>query len=130
MVATAGFLALLGLLPMAADHGFRMSMPITQGVTLALVLAELIAGVQARISVEAPTTVLVVHDVFRADQASDRLTAAGIPHALLGVRARAALRLLGAYVPVEVRVPAARAADARAIVAPEAAAVDAASAAA
>lgn len=117
VIATFVFLGLLAFLPYATDEHYRMVLPLTQGVTLGIAVAELIAGVHARVALERPATVLVVHDVFRADAAADRLTAAGIPHAVLGIRARAALRLLGAYIPVEIRVPADRVDDARALLA-------------
>jgi hypothetical protein len=79
--------------------------------------AELWIGALARVRLPDAVTVLVVHDVDRADRAADRLAAAGIPHALLGVRARAALRFIGAFAPIAVRVPRARAEEAAALVA-------------
>ncbi len=116
-IATFAFLGLLAFLPYVSGDDYRLALPLTQGVTLGIVVAELIAGVHARVALHRPATVFVVHDVFRADAAADRLAAAGIPHAVLGVRARAALRLLGAYIPVEIRVPGDRAEHARALLA-------------
>jgi hypothetical protein len=118
VVATLGFLGVLVLVQFAIDPPLRVILPIAEGVLVGVVLAELYAGLQARTGLTRPTTVLVIHDVFRADEAADRLTAAGIPHAILGIRARAALRLLGPFVPIEIRVPEQRADSARAALEP------------
>jgi hypothetical protein len=112
--ATFAFLVPLVLLPFLVDAPFRIGVPIADGVLFGLVLSELAVGIHARAQLAGATTVLVVHDVFAADDAADRLAAAGIPHAVLGARARAALRMFGAFVPVELRVPSASADDARA----------------
>jgi hypothetical protein len=83
-----------------------------------VVLVELGVGARARLRLAAPTAVLVVHDVERADAAGDALRAACIPHALAGVRARALLRGFGSFVPVTVLVPRDRAAEAAALITP------------
>ncbi len=117
VVATLAFLALLALLSLGGDETTRSATPALGGVTLGVVGAELWVGLAARARLIAPVTVMTVHDVEPADLAAARLTAAGIPHAVLGVRARAALRLLAAYAPIAIRVPEDRAAEAAAALA-------------
>ncbi len=117
VAATLAFLALLALLALGLDDAARATGPTLAGVTLGVVGAELWVGLVARARLIAPVTVMTVHDVERADRAAARLTAAGIPHAVLGARARAALRLLAAYAPIAIRVPEDRAAEAAAVLA-------------
>ncbi|HUQ02534.1 MAG TPA: hypothetical protein VM261_08575 [Kofleriaceae bacterium] len=117
VVATLAYLAALVLLPFAVSEPYRLGVPLAEGVLLGVVGAELWVGVLARVRLPDAVSVLVVHDVDRADRVADRLAAAGIPHALLGVRARAALRFVGAWAPIAVRVPRARAEEAAALLA-------------
>jgi hypothetical protein len=117
VAATLAYLAVLVLLPFAVAEPYRLGVPFAEGVLIGVVGAELWIGALARVRLPDAVTVLVVHDVDRADRAADRLAAAGIPHALLGVRARAALRFIGAFAPIAVRVPRARAEEAAALVA-------------
>jgi hypothetical protein len=112
VAATMAFLATLVLLPFAVAEPYRLGVPLAEGVLVGVLAAELWTGVLTRVRIPDAVSVLVVHDVFRADDAADRLRAAGIPCALLGVRARAALRFTAAFAPIAVRVPAARAAEA------------------
>jgi hypothetical protein len=118
IVATLGFLAVLVLLPFAVARPYRLAAPFAEGVLLGVVAAELWVGALARVRLPDAVSVLVVHDVERADRAADRLAAAGIPYALLGVRARAALRFIIPFAPIALRVPAARAAEAAALLDP------------
>ena len=90
--------------------------PIT-AVMLGAAAVELVVGGWLRLRLPAPTPVLVVHDVDRADRAADRLAAAGIAHAVVGAHLRALLRFVGAFTPVTVVVAAADAAAAAAVVA-------------
>jgi hypothetical protein len=113
VAATMAFLATLVLLPFTVAAPYRLAVPLLEGVLLGVLAAELWIGTLTRVRLPDAVSVLVVHDVFRADDAADRLRAAGIPYALLGVRARAALRFTGAFAPIAVRVSAARAAEAR-----------------
>jgi hypothetical protein len=117
IVATLAFLAVLVVMPFWVDAALRPMLLVADGALAGLLLAEVITGLRARLALPQPVTVLVVHDVARADEAADRLAAAGIPYALLGGRARAVLRLLGPFVPVELRVPANHAESARAAIA-------------
>ena len=112
VAATMAFLATLVLLPFAVAEPFRLAVPLVEGVLVGVLAAELWTGVLTRVRIPDAVSVLIVHDVFRADDAADRLRAAGIPCSLLGVRARAALRFTAAFAPIAVRVPAARAAEA------------------
>ena len=105
VISISAVLALLALL----IHGPSLPWPLSlaSAVLVGGAVVELCAGAWRCASMVRPMPVLVVHDVERADRASDRLAHASIPHAITGVHARALLRFLAAYCPITISVAAA-----------------------
>lgn len=121
-----GFVAALLLAPLLIDPPYRAALSAINAAVLGVALVELYAGLAARLRLAAPVTVHRVHDVDRADALADALADAGIVHAVAGVHARAVLRLFGGFCPIELRVAAADADRARALLAERDAAIEAA----
>ena len=84
---------------------------------IAFLAVEVALALRARAGMVAPVAVLAVHDVDRADRAADVLAAAGIAASVENLRLRAFLRGLASYAPIVIRVAAADAEGAVAVIA-------------
>lgn len=112
-----GFVLALVAAPFLIDAAWRPAVDVLAAATLGVAVVELVVGAWARLRLDAPIAIAMLHDVDRADRLATTLASAGIDHAVLGVHARAILRMFGAYCPIVVQVSALDADRARELVA-------------